>query len=249
MKTLRLFTLMTGIVLTSLSLFSCLDDDGYSIGDLYAPEIATVVPEGNAYYLRLDDGTTFWPAATNYPGYKPKKDQRAVIYYTILGDSIPGYSHPIKVNRIDDILTKALAEDLGNKNDSVYGKDPVQINGLLMGDGFLHFSLTANFGGQEAHLVNLFPVKDADSPYILEFRHNAFNDPAIAAVQKLICFNLVTLPDTNGKTVDLTIRVHTFNGEKEYTVKYNSDKNQIPENTQMSGKAKSLNLDNPGDMK
>lgn len=241
MKTLRLFALMSGIALSSLTLFSCLDDDAYSLGDIYKPEIVTVVPEGNnAYSLRLDDGVTFWPVATNVPGYKPKVNQRALLYYTILGDSISGYSHAIKVNGIGDILTKALTVDLADKNDTEYGKDPVQIEAMEMGDGFLHIWLTANFGGEKAHLVNLFPVKDAESPYVLEFRHNAFDDPAVLAVTKVICFNLATLPDTEGKTVDLVVRTQAFSGKKEYTIKYNSDKTVATNSMQKPAMTKSI---------
>ena len=88
MKTLRAFLLVIGIALVSLTLPSCLDDDNsYSLGDIWIA-VATVVPEGNnVYYLRLDDGDKLWPAATNYPNYQPKPNQRALVNFTILADS------------------------------------------------------------------------------------------------------------------------------------------------------------------
>lgn len=88
MKTLRAFLLVIGIALVSLTLPSCLDDDdSYSLGDIWIA-VATVVPEGNnVYYLRLDNGDKLWPAATNYPNYQPKPNQRALVNFTILADS------------------------------------------------------------------------------------------------------------------------------------------------------------------
>lgn len=95
---------------------SCLDDDdSYSLGDIWIA-VATVVPEGNnVYYLRLDDGDKLWPAATNYPNYQPKPNQRALVNFTILADStqsnLGGFSHYVKVNAIHNILTKSIAKN------------------------------------------------------------------------------------------------------------------------------------------
>ena len=153
MKTLRAFLLVIGIALVSLTLPSCLDDDNsYSLGDIWIA-VATVVPEGNnVYYLRLDDGDKLWPAATNYPNYQPKPNQRALVNFTILADStqsnLGGFSHYIKVNAIHNILTKSIAKNEGAANDSIYGTDPVSIynNNMWIGDGSLKILIRWSLG-------------------------------------------------------------------------------------------------------
>ena len=209
------------------------DESSYSLGDIYIA-IATVIPEGgDVYYLRLDNGETLWPAATSYPEYIPKNGQRALVNFTILGDStqsnLGGFAYYIKVNAIHDILTKPIAPDLEAENDSIYGTDPVEIgsDNIWVGDGYLNVYFLTNWGGKTAHYVNLIQPDAENNPYALEFRHNAYDDPAYTSGAGRVAFNLSSLPDTEGETVDLTIKVTTFEGEKEFKLKYNTDKTQL----------------------
>ncbi|WP_099463644.1 MULTISPECIES: NigD1/NigD2 family lipoprotein [Parabacteroides] len=243
MKTLKSILFVAGVFLTSLTFHSCLDDDGYSL-DKFWIEPATVVPiNDNSFYLRTDDGSTLWPAAPIYIHYEAKERQRAWVNYTILGDSIGNYSHSIKINGISDILTKDIAKNLGDENDSVYGTDPVSIKNpkqdIWISDNFLNILFRMNYGGSKKHFVNVIQP-DEKNPYLLEFRHNAYFDPAVTSTEGLVCFRMESLPDTNGKTVTLTLRVKTFEGEKEYTLEYNSDKQESSDNS------KSINM--TGDM-
>lgn len=233
---------MMGAAIALLTLPSCLDDDdsysvenSYSLGDMWVA-VATVVPEGdNTYYLRLDNGNTLWPAASNYPGYKPKADQRAFVNFTILADStgsqLNGYSYFIKVNAIHDILTKPLSPDLGAKNDSVYGTDPVSIldkKDVWVGDGYLNVYFETYWGGKTAHYINLIHPSDEVNPYAVEFRHNAFDDPQSTKAAGRVAFNLASLPDTEGKTVDLIVRYkNSENGRDSIVVKYNTNKSAL----------------------
>lgn len=239
MKTLRFFLWTLGIALVSLTLTSCLDDDdAYSLGDMWIA-VATVVPEGdNVYYLRLDDGDKMWPAATNYPNYKPKKDQRALVNFTILADSsqsnLNGFSHYIKVNAIHDILTKNISKNEGAANDSIYGKDPVRIDekNMWIGDGFLNIYFETEWGGRRAHYINLIQPDAEKDPYTLEFRHNAFDDPKHTIGTGRVAFNLSSLPDTKGESVDLVVYYWDHNGKQSYKLKYNSDKSKQVVTTQ-----------------
>ena len=205
-----------------LSFQSCLEDDGYSLNKSWI-SIATVNPlKGRSYDLTLDDGKTLWPAASDFPGYKPKKDQRALVNYTILSDSTSGYSHYIKVNAIEDILTKAVAKDLGlAENDSVYGTDKLRIKDAWIGDGFLNVVFLYNIGGTVKHFVNLIPdTKAGAGAYDFEFRHNAYDDPESRGAEGIVAFNLDSLPDTEGKTVKMNIRYNSFDGEKTTTLDF-----------------------------
>ena len=222
---MRLFFVMLAAIAGMWTFQSCdNDDDSYSLG-AFAVEIMTAQPiSEDSYYFIRDNGETLWPLANSDYRFSPQYRQRAQVNYTLLSDSIPGFSHGIKVNWIENILTKSIARYEGAANDSIYGTDPVQIEAMGIGGGYLNVCFGANYGNRGvAHYINLVPVAEQDSlPYVLEFRHNAYNDDALYSARGLVAFDLASLPDTGGKDVELTIRVHTFEGEKEYTLLYNS---------------------------
>ena len=74
MKTLRLFLMATGVLFTSLTFQSCLDDnDDYHYGYMIPNALVTVKPvSDNSFFLQLDATTTLLPAnITSSPyGYK-----------------------------------------------------------------------------------------------------------------------------------------------------------------------------------
>lgn len=213
------------VLVITMSLFglnACQDDDDYSL-DKFAIEIMTVVPDGDTYYLRRDNGEKLWPFATNCPGYNSSKT-RAQVNYTMLSDSIPGFSHGIKINWIENILTKNISPYRGAENDSIYGTDPVKIIAMNIGDGYLNIRFAANFGNTGAkHLISLIQDQEVNTPYALELRHQAYGDNALYAAEGLVAFDLSSLLNTGGQTVELTIKVNTFEGEKSYKLAYNSD--------------------------
>jgi hypothetical protein len=225
MKTLKLFFISMGVVITLFLFNSCLDDDnGYSLSNMWV-SIATARPiSDNSFYLTLDDSTTLWPGAPLYINYQPVKPQRVQINYTKLGDNFEGYDYAIKLNAIDTILTKTISENLGAKNDSVYGTDPVEITAIWVGDGFLNIEFKAYFSGSVKHFVNLLSADDKDA-YNLEFRHNAMGDYSSHLRYGFVAFDLSSLPNTDGKDVKLLIKANTFGGVKEFEKKYNSGKN------------------------
>lgn len=220
---LKQLVLVVGVILASLTFHSCLDNDGYSL-DKFWMNVATIESEGSgSHYFRLDDGSTLWPVNTDYyTGHNLQDGQRILLNYTILSDSQAGFTHYVKVNGVDPILVKKVAEDMGAKNDSIYGVDPVEIKEIWLGGGYLNIWFAANFGGVDKHAVNLLSGDGANESYRVEFRHNAYNDPAVTAATGLVCFDLSDLPDTNGETVVLTVKVKTFDGEKEFQFDYNS---------------------------
>ncbi|MDL2281633.1 NigD-like protein [Parabacteroides sp. OttesenSCG-928-G06] len=224
---LKLMLLAVGIIGFFPVFQSCSDDDGYSLGD-YWLDVATVETwEGNANYFRLDDGTTLWPAAGYYLGHNLREGQRTWLNYTILSDNKDGFDHYVKVNGVDTILTKGISEDKGLENDSYYGTDPVKINNIWIGNGYLNVIFKFNYGGIKKHFINLLPVTVNQNPYEVEFRHNAYNDPAEAGVASIVCFDLASLPDTEGKTVKLKVHVKTFDGDKTFELDYNTDKGAV----------------------
>lgn len=67
----------------------------------------------------------------------------------------------------------------------------------------------------KAHFVNLLHVPEADNPYVVEFRHNAYGDVYGREADALVAFSLDRLPDTEGKTVKLTLKWNSFSGENQ----------------------------------
>lgn len=222
MKFWKYTWLMLTMTMSLFGLSACQDDDDYSL-DKFAIEIMTVVPDGSTYYLRRDNGEKLWPFATNCPGYNFSKT-RAQVNYTMLSDSIPGFSHGIKINWIENILTKNISPYRGAENDSIYGTDPVKIIAMNIGDGYLNIRFAANFGNTGVkHLISLIQDQEVNTPYALELRHQAYGDNALYAAEGLVAFDLSSLLNTGGQTVELTIKVNTFEGEKSYKLAYNSD--------------------------
>ena len=125
----------------------------------------------------------YGPLANSDYRFSPQYRQRAQVNYTLLSDSISGYSHGIKVNWVDEILTKAIAPNLGERNDSIYGTGPHQVTGGRSWRWFPGYLFGANYGNSgESHYVNLIPSSANDSlSYDFEFRHNAYNDPPMLA--------------------------------------------------------------------
>lgn len=218
MKTLKTFMLMCGIALSSLSFTSCLDDNESPL-DGSIPAIVTIKPESKL--IQLDDSTVIIPSSTGI--FSGDKEQRAKIFFK-WADQKEGSNNnrTADIMWMDSILTKDIAENLEAKNDSVYGKDEIGLNGnsvwakngVWIEDGYLNINFVYYPGGYEKHFLNLIVPDAVNEPYTLEFRHNAYKDPASTLQQGLVAFRLNKLPDTKGETVTLKLKYKSYdNGE------------------------------------
>ncbi|MDR0538153.1 MAG: NigD-like protein [Tannerellaceae bacterium] len=208
------------LTLLIIGLNSCLsNNDGYSL-DEYRMSYATARPiNDNSFFFSLDNGATLWPASPLYLPFQPQRPQRVQINYTLLGRRVQGYDYAVKVNRVDTILTKTLSADMQEKNDSIYGKDPLKLEDLWIGDGFLNIIFEIEYSGRFKHSVNL--LCDTTDGYKLDVRYNAFEDKSDLLRYGIVAFDLSSI-DTRGKDVELIIKVNTFEGVKEYKSRYNS---------------------------
>lgn len=226
------FTCLTAAVATLAFSQSCMKTEGYDTSLLSPNALVTVKPvDGNtSFYMQLDDSTTL--EATNLKTSPfGEKEVRALLNFTDTGEPGTTYDKKVYVNWIDDILTKSLVEDLGEGNDEKYGSDPVELANSWVNiaeDGYLTLQFIANWGNTStAHEVNLLNAGTEENPYIVEFRHNAHGDYGVTPASGIAAFRLddpdngLSLPDTEGKTVDLTLRYKSFDGvEKEVKFKY-----------------------------
>lgn len=231
MKRKNIYLLMLGLLMT-LSFVSCDDDDKspyciYPAPGSYYNALVTVKPnaDNTSVYLQLDDNTTVFPSNMAKSPFGTK-EVRALAYLENTNDKTAGYDKTMWVNRIDSIRTKGLATDLGTDNAKTYGTDPVEIVKdwvTIAEDGYLTLRFRTNWGGMQTHLINLVAT-NADTPYELTLYHDANGDASRYAADGLVAFNLSSLPDTGGKTVDLTLKWNSFSGEKTATFKYCSRK-------------------------
>lgn len=223
-KRLKTFLLVMVSVLITSTMYSCLDDDDTYSDNKFA--IVTIKPlENNAYYLQWRDKITFWPASGATPDFGVEQERRAFIYFSVLGDSTQidtkGYDYAIRVNRIDSVLTKSIAKDLGDKNDEFYGNDPVWMKNIWIEDNYINFQFESYFNGETKHFLNLVKMDDAGT-YELEFRHNAYNNLSGGLGWGLASFKLDELPDTNGETVKMKIKYKSYEGNNTIELDYKS---------------------------
>ncbi|MCD7936557.1 MAG: hypothetical protein LUG98_06825 [Tannerellaceae bacterium] len=221
MKTKSVYLLLLSVfLLTSLFFTSCNDDVVYYHPQGYRSWF-TVKVENDTHYLVNKKGKTFLPV-NDMSGYKVTKDHRAYIYYDIpLEAECDPYDYPIRIHYMDTILSKSLAENLGERNDEVYGTDPVRIEYISLEGGFVNIKFGTYWGRLESHFVNLVQENE-ENPYSLRFRHHAYNDPKAQWGTAWVAFNVeeLALEETTG-TVTLTVKVLSYNNEvKEYELKY-----------------------------
>ncbi len=230
MKSKNILYLLLGLLVT-LSISSCDDDDSrnYVICPNEVPYNALVTVKPNAdntsVYLQLDDKTTVFPSNLAKSPFGTK-EVRALAVLNEVNDKTEGYDKTAFVGRLDSIRTKDLAANLGDDNAKTYGTDPVEIVKdwvTIAEDGYLTLRFRTNWGGMKTHLINLVAT-NPDKPYELTLYHDANGDASNYAADGLVAFRITSLPDTEGKTVDLTLKWNSFSGEKTATFKYCSRK-------------------------
>ena len=173
MKTLKSFMLLVGILLGSTVFYSCLDDD-----DAYSEfwrdsvqAIVTVKPlSDNSYYMQLDDSTTLFPTNSYVP--ENLKEIRAFVIYKNDEKKTEGYDQSVQLLRMDTLLTKPIAPDLGSENDSYYGTDMLALNGgsiwskngVWIEDGYITFDfyIQRGYNDNVKHFLNLVQTNSAD---------------------------------------------------------------------------------------
>ena len=220
MKKLKSIMLLLGLIISSSVFYSCLNDEQNEYEQIWADSkiaIVTIKPlEDNTFYIQLDDTTTLYPL--NHHAFEAPNETRALISYKDSETQTPGYDYSVNIMRLDTILTKAIAPDLGTDNDNYYGTDMLALNAnsiwdpkaVWIEDGYITFDFVILRGlGNIKHFINLVPINNAD-PYELELKHNAYNDEPVVEASSLVSFKLENLPSTEGQTVKLKIKYKSY---------------------------------------
>ncbi len=212
MKKVHVLWLVCGLLSVSALFHSCSDDDDevYVWYPYYSYPNAVVTVKGgtDSCYLQLDDSTTLRPV--NMPSSPfGGKQVRALVNFEDANEDGRYCTRAVYVNWIDSILTKDVVPDSALVNDSLYGNDPVDIVDdwlTVAEDGYLTLRFSALWGDRGiAHRVNLLVGGNPDDPYEVEFRHDACGDKGVSQSDALVAFDLSRLPDTEGRTVRLTL--------------------------------------------
>lgn len=233
----KLFALFS---LLFLSLSSCDDGEGYSLGD-FAVDMATVNQETDCYSLTGDTWGTLWPAATAIPLYHPADSQRVIVYFNPLQDDFQGYDCAIKVEDVEEILTKRI-DRLTPENNAEFGNDPIAIEDgyIWISGGFLNIRFTQNLPKTHKHRISL--VKDEiyneeiNDGYIhLQVRYNDYDDLTGIFVNGLVSFNL-EYPSLKQGTKGYKILVNLASGgETEFVYDFGEEE-VAPQNLDFSNK-------------
>ena len=239
MKAMKsLFGLVAAVMLVS-SFSACDNDDTYIwYYDAVPNALVTVKPvDGAGFYMQLDDSTTLHPVNMSVSPYGDK-EVRALVNYAYVrseGNDYEKRSFKVNVNWIDSILTKPAVPYPADGDVSEYGEDPIEIVRdwvNIAEDGYLTLRFRTRWGNNGVvHFVNLLTGVNPDDPYEVEFRHNAYGDVNGTPGDALVAFRLSDLPDTNGKTVKLTLKYKSFSGEKSIRFDYCSRKATAAEAT------------------
>ena len=223
-----------GLLLLACSVNSCSTDDDNDYWNWMPNALVTVKPVGDGCYFQLDDSTTLMPGNLKKPF--GDKEVRALVNYSTTGKKDAQYGDVVNVNWIDSILTKQPVPCLATpaENDAKYGNDAVDIVRdwvTIAEDGYLTLRFRALWGNVKAHSINLIANVNPQNPYEVELRHNTNGDPQLRWGDALVAFNLNNvLPDTNGKTVKLTIKWKSTAGDKSVDFDYCSRKKIASQN-------------------
>ena len=108
MKKWSLF-LMLSCVAMAFTFQSCDESEGYSIGDVTAPQWETVRVTGDSFYLNSDIWGTLFPITGNLFSYQAVDGQIVITQFNPLYDDFYGYDHAVQIWRICYVLPKGIA--------------------------------------------------------------------------------------------------------------------------------------------
>lgn len=205
-----LLLLFSASLLLNIFLTSC--DDGYSLNNLYA-DYGIINKNGQDYTITLDNGAVIYPSVSAVPLDELKDSARVIVNYTILADADTNLKidYLVKVNDIYKILTKNILGYTPLISDSL-GYDPVSFNNIWIRNGYINFDFFFT-GGATRHMLNLakHPGKTDDDRILLEFRHNAFEDPYNYHYRSLVAFpTRQIIADITQDSVLLRIKYHNY---------------------------------------
>ena len=195
---------------------SCATDNDENMESYLPTALVTVKPVNNErFFLQLDDSTRLEPSNLTKSPFGDKT-VRALVNYKI--EEKKSGMQRVHINWMDSIRTKPTVLSLGDKNNTTYGYDPVEIVKdwvTVAEDGFLTLRVRTRWGYNTTHYLNLLRGVNPQNPYELELRHDARGDLYGNMGDAFIAFNLRdVLANAETEKVKFTLRWRSFSGEK-----------------------------------
>lgn len=202
---------------------SCEDDDAYSLGKFWISYATVEKPSMGYYTVKLDNGNVLYPSYSNVSSGDLDDRMRILVDYTILQDAPENADcdYYVKINRASSILTKELITYKESISDSL-GIDPIELQEPWIANGFITFEYLFG-GGLIRHMVNLARHEELtpDGRVLLEFRHNAFNDPDNYSKEGVVSFKLKEAFPEATEPISLRIKYKAYdNEEKTFDLTY-----------------------------
>ena len=167
MKKIGLY-LLTALAVSGLS--ACNDDDGDYPKN--TPLITTVCPlDGGDYYFQRDNGDKLYPSdKTRVPGYRPEDDgtkQRAIIWFSLLEETIPGYRYNIALYAVNEIYTgtSEVVDDAARLAELGDAKTGFQQGTFNLTDEWLTFYALYAVRGNSRHTFTLAVDKSGTTEF------------------------------------------------------------------------------------
>lgn len=222
----KINVLMLGIWLSvmAIALQSCDNNDDVHV-NIQPTAVVTVKPNGDnsSFYMQVTDSTTLLPVNMKTSPFG-NKEVRALVNFTPAGKASDHQGQTVTVNWIDSILTKQTARNFAEKNDSAYGNDPVEIVNsweTVAEDGYLTLRFRTRWMPGSTHNVTLVHRNDANTPYLLQFYHNANGDAYTGNIgDGLVAFRLNEAFDTPDEPIEITLQWNSYSGTKTTKFKY-----------------------------
>lgn len=203
LKTLSL----TLVTLGSILLLSSCDKEEHMVKPVHSvTALVTYQDYDSGVLMQLNDSTTLIPSNLK-PGLYDNKTVRALVRYLKESSDIVGEENSVRVSAIDTIRTKQASEDMGELNDSFYGRDKLEIvkDWVTIGeDGYLTLKVRIHRSDRCAiHSVYLVKKGEKDGKYVFELRHDADGDVYGRETDGLIAFDLNELAPADRSPVTL----------------------------------------------
>lgn len=207
--------LFIALMAISAMFTSCSVDDNDET--IYRPTaLVTVKPTADSFILQLNDSVRLLPSNISKSPFGDK-EVRALVNYQVEEKSENSEWQHVHINKIDSIRTKMPVAFAADKDNSIYGSDPIDIVNdwvTVAEDGYLTLRIRTRWGNSgKVHYVNLLAGVNPENPYELELRHNANDDVPSQIGDALIAFNLRdVMAGADTDKVKFTLRWNSFRG-------------------------------------
>lgn len=195
---------------------SCTKADIVSQNEYYGSDseeflaLVTVKETGDGtVYFQLDDDTAILPI-----DYRQSYTQMERVLCDIITDYRPAGAFSFSCHVV---WAEAVDKGVVSADGSAGGADPIDLYDDWMTsveDGFLTLHYDVWWGeGTTPHVFTVITGTNPEDPYELILRHDARGDSRGEVADGLVCFDINSLPDTEGQYEWLTLKWNSLDGK------------------------------------